>query len=708
MPLSNFSIRQKLIGLVVILALGIITTSCLAFYFSYQDTLTGKKEQIRNVIQAASSQIVSLTKQKNAGHLPPHKYQERLRDLIYSTQYAKDGYIYLMTHETQVHLHPKRPDLEGSFLEDIGNLTNAESMISGFERIKHTEEQAQFWQFKWPKPDGGPPIAKLSYAKKVPDSDFILGTGIYLDDLTPLYINRALSYFTVTVCVLFAAITAAFLIAQNIVSPIVNLSYQMGQLSEGDIDQTVKHTEHRDEIGQMAQALERFREHLIENKRLRYMQEHVQFLENFDPITRLYNRRAIGESLEREIIRNFESQVPVYFLFISLDLLRNLTIELGDEQRDQIVIETANRLRGELSINHRLARLAEGSFGLMLINKPEDTDLEILIASILNTLEQPIKLDQIQVQIVARIGVTSFPEDGDQQFELIGRAEIAAKTARRKEQGWMHFSNLRAQQIEQKMELWQDLSSAMDNDQFYLVFQPLFDLNSNSPRSAETLLRWVHPEHGPISPAVFVPLAEQSGLISRLDHWVLNAVAKQCRQWIDKELSFPRVAINLSGISFLRSDFEAKLYEIFNAYDVPLNNIELELTEGVLIEDLARIQDKLKRVRNTGITISIDDFGTGYSSLSRIKNLPVDHLKIDKSFIDDLDVNNQDLKIVQAIILMAQGLQLKVVAEGVETEHQLSILREEKCDIVQGFLLSRPLSVGDYEALLDEDLIIVG
>ena len=293
-------------------------------------------------------------------------------------------------------------------------------------------------------------------------------------------------------------------------------------------------------------------------------------------------------------------------------------------------------------------------------------------------------------------------------LSLLAALKSPAKTARKQEQSWLYFSQIKGQQVETKMELWQDLSTAIDEDQLYLVFQPLFDLNNNAALSAETLLRWNHPDLGPISPAVFVPLAEQSGLISRLDDWVLDAVAKQCRKWLNTDLVFPKIAINLSGISFLRSNFENKLHNIFKQYNVPLQHIELELTEGVLIEDLARIQDKLHRVRETGASISIDDFGTGYSSLSRIKNLPIDHIKIDKSFIDDLDVDTQDLKIVQAIILMAQGLQLKVVAEGVETELQLSILREAKCDIVQGYLLSRPLSVSDFEALIDEDLIIEG
>ncbi len=708
MTLSNFTIRQKLIGLVLILALGIVTTSCLAFYFSYQDTLSGKKEQIRSVVQSAASQIILLNQRKNAQEITEQEFDQRLHDLIYSTAYGAHGYLYLLKNETQIHLHPKRSDLEGLYLEEVTEPADNQLMINGLKQISKEPDKPLCWTVSWPKPDGGASVAKLTYAQLIPDTDFILGTGVYIDDLIPRYIKRALSYFVVTLIVLLTAIATAIIISRNIVSPIINLSAQMEKLSEGDTDQTVKFTHHGDEIGQMARALERFREYLIENKRLRYAHEHVQFLENFDPVTRLYNRRAMGESLEREIIRNFETQGKVHFLFIRLDLLRNLTIELGDEQRDQILIETANRLKGILSINHRLAKLSEGSFGLMLVNKPKDTKLEELIDTILQTIERPIKLQNLHIQIVARIGVTSYPEDGDQQFELIGRSEIAAKTARKQEQSWLYFSQIKEQQVESKMELWQDLSTAIDENQLYLVFQPLFDLSNNAALSAETLLRWNHPELGPISPAVFVPLAEQSGLISRLDHWVLNAVAKQCRAWLDAELPFPKIAINLSGISFLRSNFENKLHTIFDQYDVSLEHIELELTEGVLIEDLARIQDKLQRVRETGASISIDDFGTGYSSLSRIKNLPIDHIKIDKSFIDDLDANTQDLKIVQAIILMAQGLQLKVVAEGVETELQLSILREAKCDIVQGYLLSRPLSVADFEALIDEDLIIEG
>ncbi|WP_286236692.1 EAL domain-containing protein [Neptuniibacter halophilus] len=707
MQLSNFSIRSKLIGLVMILALGIIVASGLAFCFSYQDTLNGKKEQIRSVIQASANQISALRNQQQSGQISQHEYQQRLRDLIYTVGYGEEGYLYLIENN-QLLLHPRLPQLEGQAISELPEQMRPNLILSGLDELFRRSAGQHFWNIYWPRPEGGRSIEKLTYMQQIQGSDLVLGTGIYLDDLYPIYLQRALSYLGLTLFILISALISAILIARNIVRPVKALSEQMGQLAHGDIDQEIRFTHHRDEIGKIARAMDHFRDHLLENKRLRYVQEHVQFLENFDPVTRLYNRHAIGEALEREIIRNFDTQEKVYFLFIRLDLLRNLTIELGDEQRDEILVETANRLRLLLSVNHRLARLSEGSFGLILINKPDDLKLEQLAQSILETMQQPIKLGNLQIQIGARIGVTSFPEDGDQQFELIGRAEIAAKAARKREQNWLCYNQIRDQEAHQRLELWQDLSTALEQDQFHLVFQPLFDLNHNTPLSAETLLRWNHPRLGPISPAVFVPLAEQSGLISSLDYWVLSAVARQCRHWINKQLCFPRIAVNLSGISFLRSDFEQRLTEIFRRYQVPLWHLELELTEGVLIEDLTHIQEKLKRVRATGVSISIDDFGTGYSSLSRIKNLPVDHIKIDRSFVEDLDSNPQDLKIVQAIILMAHGLQLKVVAEGVETEQQLSILREAQCDIVQGFLLSKPLAVEQFESLIDEDLIIEG
>lgn len=706
MQLSNFNIRQKLTLLVMLLVIGILITSTLAFSFSQTDALESRKQQIKSIIQAVSGQISSLHQMNQSQQISDTDYQKLLKELIYQARYADGAYIYLMGSNSQVLIHPARPDLEGKYVGNLRGTPNIELIVEGFREVERSG--ARFWEINWPREGEATPIPKLTYAAPVAGTNMFLGTGIYLDDLDDFFWQRAGSYLAVTLAVLFASLFFATLISRNLVRPLGNLNTEMRRIARGDFDQEISSTQRSDELGQMARTLLFFRDQLIENNRLRHMQEHVKFLENFDPVTRLYNRQALGEIIEQEIVRNSEGPYHPVLLLIRLDLLRSLTIELGDSQRDHVLLTTSKRLRKVINQDHRLGRMGENSFGLLLMEVEAEQSIEGLLNEIINTLKIPIQLDSMQLQIGVRIGITRYPDDGDQQFELIGRAEIAAGTARRQEQDWLYFGNLHSVQQDQKMTLWQDLNKAIEQDHFYLVFQPLFDLRTNMLVSAEVLLRWKHPDLGEISPATFVPMAEQSGLISQLDNWVLRAVARQCRAWQDKQLQVPKIAINLSGISFLRPEFKQQLTSIFQQEDIPLSHIELELTEGVLIDDMSRIQEQLLSIRETGASISIDDFGTGYSSLSRIKNLPVDHLKIDRSFIEDIEESSENLKIVQAIMLMAHGLQLKVIAEGVETEAQLSILRNEHCDIVQGYLLSRPLPVDQFAALLDEDLIIEG
>ena len=703
MHLSNFSIRQKLTLLVLLLIMSIVAIAILAFNLSTQDTDESKKQQLITSTQLVAGQISALQKSKALKQIDERAYQGRLQHLVYQTRYANHSSFYLVSLDNKIMLHPEHREFEGKSIKALSQQLNRDELEVGINRAKQVNEF--FWEEK-PALNGSTTI--LSYATLIPNGNMLLSIDHETDDNAAFDWQRSSTFIVATFILIAITLFFALLISRNLVKPITLLSREMKKISRGDIDQPISSAHRSDELGRMARALQHFRDQQVENKRLRHMQEHVRFLENFDPITRLYNRQAMGEILEQEIIRTTDSKTQTYLLLISIDLLRNLTIELGNEQRDQILITIGKRLRKAVHQDHRLGRMSDNSFGLLLMEVNEELLLDELIKELLSEIKKPIQLESMQIQVGARIGITSCPDDGDQQFELFGRAEIAASTARKREQEWLYFHSIRGAQQEQKIALWQDLSTAMDQDQFHLVFQPLFNLETNMLVSAEVLLRWTHPTYGQISPATFVPLAEQSGLISRLDNWVLNAVAKQCAQWKNDKLLYSTIAINLSGISFLKPDFEQQLNRIFEHHDVSLREIELELTEGVLIDDLSRITDQLCRVRATGASISIDDFGTGYSSLSRIKTLPINHIKIDRSFIEDITESPQDLKIVQAIILMAHGLQLKVIAEGVETEEQLSILRKEHCDIVQGFLLSKPLSVDDYAALLEEDLIIEG
>ncbi|MGB0466428.1 MAG: EAL domain-containing protein [Pontibacterium sp.] len=704
MRLSNIQIHRKLILLVIIMVCGTLVTAGLAYRFTVDDILDSQKSQIKSVVQAGISQIRALDYYRQQRALSHEQYQRQLREMIYATRFSGNEYLYLYDLNGTTIAHPILRHLEGRNqikMQDNTGKFLIRDMIIGVQQ--HNE---LFWEFNWPKPEGGPPMRKLGYAQRVPGTDLILGSGIYLADLTPVYQSRAYTYIGVTFAVLLIALLASFRVARNITAPIGRLSRQMNALAKGDIHQAVTDTSRHDEIGEMACAVQCFQDHIIENQRLNKVQDQVTFLETFDPVTHLFNRHALGEAINKEITRHNTEGDQLAVVVLRLDLLHEISIEMGGERRDQVLTKLSGHIHKRLHADDILARLSEDTFGLLLPNVLNRSELEKTCRNLLDVLATPMQIDQHYIQLSARAGISLFPADGGYDFQLIGRAETTATQAKKLERDLLFYDALSQHEADHSIELWQEMQKALEEDQFYLVFQPLFHLANNELISAEVLLRWEHPEKGFISPAQFIPLAEQSGLIARLDAWVLEAAAKQIRCWLERQLTPPRIAVNLSGISFLRADFIDTLQSIFERHQVPLNHLELELTEGVLIDDLERITHQLSSIRATGVSISIDDFGTGYSSLSRIKNLAIDNIKIDRAFIDDLDSSTQNRKIVEAIILMAQGLNLHVIAEGVETQEQLSILRQTGCDTVQGFFLSRPLKVDSFEDLLEQDLVI--
>lgn len=704
MRLSDIKIHRKLFLLVLILVCGTLITASLALSFNKSDILEGRKARIQSVVQAGLSQIQALSAHLDKGSISQQQYDHQLQELINATRFSGSEYLYLFNLDGFNIAHPLMPELRGTNrmdMQDEDGIYITREMLKGIKA-----NGATFWQFSWPKPEGGPAVPKLGYAEQVPGTELVLGSGIYLDDLAAIFQARVYSYLGITLVVLFAALIATYYIARNIAKPVGRLAHQMNTLAQGELDVELIDTTRRDEVGDIACAVQVFRDHLLENHRLRQIQEQVVFLETYDPVTRLHNRQALGEAINKEITRHDRDHKRLAVVVIRLDLLHEITIEKGSEKRDEVLITLAARIHDQLHADDILARLSEDTFGLLLPNVENRDSLESDCRQLLETIAQPIPLESHHIQLSGRLGISVFPDDGGYDFQLIGRAESTASLAKRQERDLMFYDPRALNETDHSIELWQEMQKALEQDHFYLVFQPLFDLKDNTLISAEVLIRWEHPEKGFISPAQFIPLAEQSGLISRLDAWVLEAVAKQISCWQRRQLTPPRIAVNLSGISFLRPDFIDTLTGIYSKYNVSLDHLELELTEGVLIDDLDRISDQLNSIRATGVSISIDDFGTGYSSLSRIKNLAIDNVKIDRSFIDDLDHCTQDLKIVEAIILMAQGLNLSVIAEGVETQEQLNILRQQGCNTVQGFFLSRPLKVDAFEELLEQDLVI--
>ncbi|KEA65176.1 diguanylate cyclase [Marinobacterium lacunae] len=709
LSLSHFSIRRKLLLLVSLSLFSILISTALAALLHRNDLIDARKNEIRSIVELAAGPVAELHSLYTDSRLSRDELILQVRKQLDISRYRQGNYLFLIdTAFGTMISNAGRPELEG---QDIKTLKDSQGVGLLSDLLTQLDNRnGTFWRYHWAESDGmghlGLESSKISYVMRVPGSDWVLGSGVHVQDIDQQLIERLLTLAIVMLTLLLLTLAVALIIAHNISSPITQLCQAARRLGEGQLEGEVRGIERRDELGTLARAIALLQSQAQDNLRLRKLSDHARFLEEFDPVTRLYNRQALGEALEREISRQQRHDCRLAVLVIRLVLLREITTRWGRECSNRVLNLIVERLREHLRVDDVLARHGEDTLTLVRPEAGDDDKVRALLRELLETIALPVSIDGQPFSLHGRIGVSLYPGDGDQEFQLIGRAEEALRGARREERDWVWFNSLTTTAVDQRLTLWQDIQVALEENQFFLAFQPIYNLSSNQPVSAEVLLRWRHPQQGLISPAVFIPFAEQTGLVKRIDLWVLNAVARQLRQWSKQGLSMPRLALNLSGISFLRPDFELMLNNAFSEDFALLKHLEFELTEGVLIEDMERIQDRIDSIRQLGVQIAIDDFGTGYSSLSRIRNLAIDHIKIDRSFIDDIESSPQSCKIIEAILHLAHGLRLKVVAEGVETEAQLHELRQMGCDLVQGYLLSRPLERADYEALLNEDLEI--
>lgn len=699
MRLKDISIRWKLLSLAGVMVVSILSSYLLSLRYSQQDLVNSHKHVIQSVVESAASILQPILN----SHINEVEKLHQTRALLNSLRYDGNNYLFLYDLNGFNIIHPIKPELEG---QDLNHVTDSNGVAITHLMLKGIKESGQtYWQFLWPRPGTDTPVDKLGYAMLVPGTDWILGTGIYLDDLDQTLSQRSVTYTLAIIISLLLAYFIASWIAHNITAPASRIVNEIEKITRDEFDGYIQDTDRQDELGKIAQALLHYRKQVKENFRLRKENEQAKYLETFDPATQLLTRKALSGKLAT--LLEHSGSAPCALIITKIPLLRDIQAQWGTEYCNQVLSSLTNRINALLNTNDLIARHSDDSLAIVKSNVTGFHEISCFVSSLQELIMQPTNIEGQQLSFQSRTGISTSPEDGLQELQLISHAEEALSEARRLELDYMFFNQLRTFALDERLELWKDIQQALEEDQFYLVFQPLYDLKSNRMISAEVLLRWKHPTRGFISPAKFVTFAEQSGLVSRLDNWVLNAAAKQIQQWIDQGIEPPHLAINLSGLTFMRSDWDSLISNITQRYPFPLEMLELELTEGVLIESVDLLQQKIAAIRKTGLSISIDDFGTGYSSLSRIRNLDINKVKIDRAFIEGLNGNTGDKKVVEAIIKMAQGLGFSVVAEGVETAEQLSILRNLNCDIVQGFLLSKPLIAAQLERLMDNQNLVI-
>ncbi|MGI3745731.1 EAL domain-containing protein [Pseudomonas sp. 15A4] len=412
----------------------------------------------------------------------------------------------------------------------------------------------------------------------------------------------------------------------------------------------------------------------------------------YDFLTGLPNRLQLQKQLDKILVDSGKVQHRVAVLCVGLDDFKGINEQFSYQAGDQLLLALADRLRSHSGRLGALARLGGDQFALVQADIEQPYEAAELAQNILDDLEAPFAVDQQEIRLRATIGITLFPEDGDSTEKLLQKAEQTMTLAKTRSRNRYQFYIASVDsEMRRRRELEKDLREALAREQFHLVYQPQISYRDHSVVGVEALIRWIHPEHGFVPPDQFIPLAEQNGTIIAIGEWVLDQACKQLREWHDQGFTDLRMAVNLSTVQLHHAELPRVVNNLLQIYRLPPRSLELEVTETGLMEDITTAAQHLLSLRRSGALIAIDDFGTGYSSLSYLKSLPLDKIKIDKSFVQDLLDDDDDATIVRAIIQLGKSLGMQVIAEGVETAEQEAYIISEGCHEGQGYFYSKPL-----------------
>lgn len=434
-------------------------------------------------------------------------------------------------------------------------------------------------------------------------------------------------------------------------------------------------------------------------------EEHIRHMARHDALTGLPNRTMFSNLLNMSIPSALRYQRNFAVMFIDLDRFKFINDSLGHDAGDTLLKEITARFKQALRASDVIARLGGDEF-VVLVHEVSDREHAAAVAQkILSAASKPMMLVHQECRVSASVGVAMFPDDGEDEQTLMKNADSAMYFAKNEgRNNFQFFSPEINAQILERLRLESSLRHALERQEFSLCYQAKLDLKTGGITGVEALLRWNSAEHGSVSPAKFIPIAEEAGLIAPIGRWVLRTACLQNMKWQREGLPPINMAVNLSVVQFADEGLLDDIADVLRESGMDPCLLELEITESMLVNNIDHAIKLLTAIKRLGVRLAIDDFGAGYSSLGQLRHFPIDTLKVDRSFITDLATNSEDKAITSAIIAMGKTLSLTVVAEGVETPEQLDILRDQACDEMQGFYFSRPISANDFVKLLRENL----
>ncbi len=502
-------------------------------------------------------------------------------------------------------------------------------------------------------------------------------------------------------------LVASLLLRHALVRPIRQLADAAREIEAGNYDARVPSSRNNDELGDLMRAFARMGNGIARHDR------DIRRMAYTDALTGLANRLAFRESLDQRLLQLRGTGQPLALLFADIDDFKRVNDTLGHDIGDEVLVQFSNRIRAAVARHGDddsilLARFGGDEF-VILVQGAVGASGEVrntatgLAETLVAELGQPILVQGRQVFLGTSIGITLFPDDADGATALMKNGDIAMYQAKVAGKSCYRFySRAMDQAVERRVRMEQDLRGAWERGELSIAYQPIYRLEDNALMGAEALLRWRHPQQGNIAPSVFIDVAEQSGLIETIGREVLRGACTDARKW---KREFPRngdlfVSVNVSPRQLRSVEFPELVAEVLRDTGLSAQKLHLELTETAVIGDEAHVSALLSRLRETGVKVWLDDFGTGFSGLSHLRRVPVDGVKIDRSFVSDVLRDPDDLALTSAIIAMAHSLGITVVAEGVEKEGQYDILRERGCDLAQGFWLGHPMTAQEFAGLL--------
>ncbi len=430
----------------------------------------------------------------------------------------------------------------------------------------------------------------------------------------------------------------------------------------------------------------------------------IMHLANYDQLTGLPNRSLFYEQLRPILKRAAAKEQKVALIFADLTNFNRINDTLGHAAGDELLKIVAQRLSKLGTNKDFVARIGGDEFTVIVEGVKNAEAAAMRARTMIESILEPVFIENTEVNVGANIGISIFPDDGTEADKLVNFADMALRTASHSApNSYFFFSQEMNEETEDNLALERDLRKGLLQNEFALFFQPQYDVKTGKVLSAEALIRWFHPTRGMVSPVRFIPIAEDTGLIIPLGDWILREALRHIKLWDDMGLPKISVAVNLSAIQFQQEDLAGSIEKILNESGVSPDRLELELTESVVMQDARKADNILSRLSRIGIKLAIDDFGTGYSSLSYLKRFDVDRLKIDQSFVRDMTNNYDDAEIARAIINLGHTLGLEIVSEGVETKEQLELLKQQGCDVIQGYLISRPIPAAEIPAFLKKE-----